>query len=131
PIIPTPYRDLRYNFRFDHRFNENHNLFLTYNDQYNRGLNDQITQQSDLTAGNFTTNKLQLANLTVNSVLSPRVVNAFTFGYQYWNNLIDTEKQTPTFNFPGGITFGTTTTVPHPSYHPTSQCRAEICTPSG
>jgi len=33
PIIPTPYRDLRYNFRVDHRFNENNNLFLTYNDQ--------------------------------------------------------------------------------------------------
>src|SRR5215510_8799130 len=116
PIIPTPYRDLRYTFRFDHRFNENNNLFLTYNDQYNRGLNDQITQQSDLTAGNFTTNKLQLANLTVNSVLSPRVVNAFTFGYQYWHNLIDTEKQTPTFNFPGAITFGTNTNVPQESY---------------
>ena len=126
PIIPTPYRDLRYNFRFDHRFNENHNLFLTYNDQYNRGLNDQITQQSDLTAGNFTTNKLQLANLTVNSVLSPRVVNAFTFGYQYWNNLIDTEKQTPTFNFPGAITFGTNTNVPQQSYQSKWQFRDDI-----
>jgi carboxypeptidase family protein len=130
-IIPTPYRDLRYNFRFDQRFNENHNLFLTYNDQYNRGLNDQITQQSDLTAGNFTTNKLQLANLTLNSVLSPRVVNAFTFGYQYWNNLIDTDNQTPTFNFPGGITFGTNTNVPQQSYQSKWQFRDDISITTG
>jgi len=131
PIIPTPYRDLRYNLRFDHRFNENHNLFLTYNDQYNRGLNDQITSQSDLTAGNFTTNKLQLANLTLNSVLSPRLVNAFTFGYQYWNNLIDTDKQTPTFNFPGGITFGTNTNVPQQSYQSKWQFRDDISITTG
>jgi carboxypeptidase family protein/TonB-dependent receptor-like protein len=131
PIIPTPYRDLRYNFRFDQRFNENHNLFLTYNDQYNRGLNDQITQTSDLTAGNFTTNKLQLANLTLNSVLSPRVVNSFTFGYQYWNNLIDTDKQTPTFNFPGLITFGTNTNVPQQSYQSKWQFRDDISITTG
>ncbi len=130
-IIPTPYRDLRYNFRFDHRFNENNNLFLTYNDQYNKGLNDQITQQSDLTAGNFTTNKLQLANLTINSVLTPTVVNALTFGYQYWNNLIDTEKQTPTFNFPGGITFGTNTNVPQQSYQSKWQFRDDISITKG
>src|SRR5262245_34719013 len=130
-IIPTPYRDLRYNFRFDHRFNESHSLFLTYNDQYNKGNNDQITQQSDLTAGNFTTNKLQLANLTINSVLTPTVVNALTFGYQYWNNLIDTEKQTPTFNFPGGITFGTNTNVPQQSYQSKWQFRDDISITKG
>ncbi|MGH9938615.1 MAG: TonB-dependent receptor, partial [Blastocatellia bacterium] len=130
-IIPTPYRDLRYNFRFDHRFNEDHSLFVTYNDQFNRGLNDQVTQQSDLTAGNFTTNKLQLANLTVNSVLTPRVINSFTFGYQYWNNLIDTERQTPTFNFPGGISFGTVTTVPQQSYQLKWQFRDDISITKG
>jgi len=125
-IIPTPYRDLRYNFRFDHRISENHGLSVAYNDQRNRGLNDQSTQQTDLTAGNFTTNKLQLANLTVNSVLTPRVINAFTFGYQGWNNLIDTERQRPTFNFPGGITFGTVTTVPQQSYQGKFQFRDDL-----
>lgn len=130
-IIPTPYRDLRYNFRFDHRINENHGLFVAYNDQRNRGLNDQVTQQSDLTAGNFTTNKLQLANLTVNSVLTPRVINAFTFGYQGWTNLIDTERQTPTFNFPGGITFGTATTVPQQSYQGKFQFRDDVSITKG
>jgi len=130
-IIPTPYRDLRYNFRFDHRFNEDHSLFVTYNDQFNRGLNDQVTQQSDLTAGNFTTNKLQLANLAVNSVLTPRVINSFTFGYQSWNNLIDTERQMPTFNFPGGITFGTVTTVPQQSYQSKYQFRDDLSITKG
>lgn len=114
--IPTPYRDTRWNLRFDHRFNDKNNAFVSYTDQSNRGLNDQSTATSDLTGGNFTTNKLQLANVTLNSVLTPSVVNAVTVGYQYWNNLIDTEKLTPTFTFPGAITFGTNTNVPQQSY---------------
>lgn len=124
--IPTPYRDWRYDIRLDHRFNENHNLFLTFNSQTNRGLNDQITSTSDLTAGNFTTNALQLANFTVNSVLSPRVTNAFTAGFQYWNNLIDTEKKVSTFFFPGDITFGTNTNVPQQSYQRKWQFRDDL-----
>lgn len=130
-IIPTPYRDLRYNFRFDHRINENNSVFVTYNDQRNRGLNDQSTQQSDLTAGNFTTNKLQLANLTVNSVLTPRLINAFTFGYQGWTNLIDSNRLTPTFNFPGGITFGANANVPQQSYQGKFQFRDDLSITKG
>jgi len=63
-------------------------------------LNDQSDGTGDLTGGNFTKNHLQVANLTVNSVLSPTWVNSFTFGYQFWNNIIDSSIVTPyvTFN---------------------------------
>ncbi len=114
--IPTPYFDWRYSARLDHRFNDAHSASLTYNAQTNRDLNDQSGNTNDLTAGNFTTNKMILASLNVNSVLSPRVVNAFTLGYQYWNNLISTDHFSQmTVFFPGGIYFGTNTNVPQQS----------------
>ncbi len=124
--IPTPYRDWRYNIRLDHRFNENNSAALSFSSQTNRGLNDQANSTSDLTAGNFTTNALQLANLTITSVLTPSVTNAFTAGFQYWNNLIDTEKKVPTFFFPGGVTFGTNTNVPQQSYQRKWQFRDDL-----
>ncbi|PYT32194.1 MAG: hypothetical protein DMG58_10680, partial [Acidobacteria bacterium] len=39
--IPTPYFDWRYNGRYDHHFNENETLSVSYSNQNNRGLNDQ------------------------------------------------------------------------------------------
>src|SRR6266571_5031134 len=107
PIIPLPYKDTRVNVRIDHTFNSKHNMFVSYNDQKNVGRNDQSGNRNDLSEGNFTKNRLQLANITLNSVLSSTVVNAATVGYQYWNNLIDTESKVPTFTFPTGISFGT------------------------
>ena len=116
PVLPTPYKDWRVNARIDHTFNSKHNMFLTYNDQSNIGLNDQATQRVDLTQGNFTTNRLILGNFTLNSVLSNSTVNAFTAGYSYWHNLIDSEQKTTTFTFPSGIGFGTNVNVPQESY---------------
>jgi hypothetical protein len=115
-VLPTPYKDWRVNARIDHTFNAKHNIFFTYNDQTNLGLNDQATQRVDLTQGNFTHNRLILANMSLNSSLTSSTVNAFTFGYQYWNNLIDSEKKTTTFTFPTGIGFGTNVNVPQQSY---------------
>ncbi len=124
--IPTPYRDWRYNGRFDHRFNEAHSLFASYSAQSNKGLNDQSGARNDLTAGNFTKNELQIANLTLNSVFTPRIVNAFTVGFQYWNNLIDSEKKVPTFYFPTNIYFGTNSNVPQQSYQRKWQFRDDL-----
>src|SRR5262249_55738112 len=87
-----------------------------YNSQGNRGLNDQASQTVDLTEGNFTTNQLILANATLTSVLNPRVVNSLTFGYQYWNNLIDSENKVPNISFPNSISFGTNGNVPQQSF---------------
>lgn len=124
--IPTPYFDWRYTARLDHQFNSSNSAFFTYSAQKNRGLNDQSGSLNDLTAGNFTTNSLILSNLTLNSVLTPRMVNALTVGYQYWNNVIDTASKVPTFTFPGGITFGTNTNVPQESIQKKWQFRDDL-----
>jgi hypothetical protein len=125
-IIPTPYRDQRYTGRLDHRINSNNNFFVTYNSQGNRGLNDQATSTNDLTEGNFTTNQLILANATLTSVITPRVVNSLTFGYQYWNNLIDSENKVPNVSFPNAISFGTNGNVPQQSFQRKWQFKEDL-----
>jgi len=128
--IPTPYFDWRYSGRYDHRFNGQESLFVSYSAQENTGDNDQSTSSNDLTAGNFTTNHLIISNATVNSVLTPRLVNALTVGYQYWNNLIDSKNKVPTFTFPGSsgtpISFGTNTNVPQQSIQKKWQLRDDL-----
>ncbi len=126
PTLPTPYDDWRYNGRMDYRLNDKHNLVLSYANQHNSGQNDQATSQSDLTAGNFTTNQLIIANVTLNSVLSPRIVNAVTFGYQYWNNLIDSKTRSPYLLFPSGVNIGTNLNVPQESYQVKWQFKDDI-----
>jgi len=79
--IPTPYFDWRYNGRWDHRINDKNNLFVSYTNQHNNGLNDQSASNNDLTAGNFTTNQLILASVNFKSVLTPTIVNSATVGY--------------------------------------------------
>jgi hypothetical protein len=125
-IIPTPYRDQRYTGRLDHRINASNNLFVTYNSQGNRGDNDQSGQTNDLTAGNFTTNQLILANATLSSVINPRVVNSLTVGYQYWDNLIDSVNKVPQIAFPNGIYFGTNTNVPQQSFQKKWQFKDDL-----
>src|SRR5882672_1320822 len=126
PIIPLPYKDTRVNVRIDHTFNAKHNMFVSYSDQKNIGGNDQSGNRNDLTEGNFTKNRLQLGNFTLNSVLSSKVINAVTIGYQYWNNLIDTDKKVPLFTFPTGISFGTNANVPQQSYQTKYQFKDDL-----
>ena len=124
--IPLPYRDTRWNARIDHTLNSRNSFFVSYTDQFNIGQNDQSGSRNDLSEGNFTTNKLQVANLTFTSQLSSSVVNAFTAGYQYWHNLIDTEKKVPLFTFPTGISFGTNANVPQESYQSKYQFKDDL-----
>ncbi|HEV2617929.1 MAG TPA: carboxypeptidase regulatory-like domain-containing protein [Candidatus Acidoferrales bacterium] len=125
--IPTPYFDWRYTGRLDHHFNSNESLFFTYSAQNNSGQNDQSGNANDLTAGNFTTNHLILSNLTLSSVLTPTIVNDATAGYQYWNNVIGTNKLSPfTVNFPDGSTFGTNGNVPQQSIQKKWQFKDDI-----
>jgi hypothetical protein len=124
--IPTPYDDTRYTARVDHRLNSNNNLFFTYNAQNNTGNNDQSGATNDLSAGNFTTNHLILANATLNSVITPTIVNSFTAGYQYWDNLIDSKTKVPNLSFPNGIYFGTNGNVPQQSYQKKWQFKEDI-----
>lgn len=125
-VIPTPYDDRRWNLRIDHSISSKHNIFASFSDQSNLGLNDQATSRVDLTEGNFTSNRLLLGNLTLNSVLSPTVINSATVGYSYWHNLIDTENKVPLFTFPNTISFGTNANVPQESYQSKYQFKDDL-----
>jgi outer membrane receptor protein involved in Fe transport len=124
--IPTPFFENRLNGRLDYIFNPNNSAYLSVSTQANNSLNDQSNGLFDLTEGNFTVNHLQVANLTVNSTLSPTLINQFTFGFQYWNNLIDSTGRTPLFTFPTGIEFGTNTNVPQNSIQRKYQFKDDI-----
>jgi outer membrane receptor protein involved in Fe transport len=124
--IPTPFFENRYNGRLDYRFSDRETAYLSYTSQANNDLNDQSSQNGDLTEGNFTVNHLQIANLTLNSVLSNTLINNFTFGFQYWNNLIDSKTRTPFVTFIGGESFGTNVNVPQQSYQRKFQFRDDI-----
>ncbi|HET9165824.1 MAG TPA: TonB-dependent receptor, partial [Candidatus Angelobacter sp.] len=124
--IPTPFFENRLNGRLDYTFNSKHSAYVSVTTQANNSLNDQSNGFFDLTEGNFTVNHLQVANLTVNSSLSPTLVNQFTVGFQYWNNLIDSTTRKPLFTFPGGIQFGTNTNVPQNSIQRKYQFKDDI-----
>ena len=126
-VIPTPFFETRYNGRLDYRINDHHSAYLSYSSQENNSSNDQSDGLGDLTGGNFTKNHLQVANLTINSVLTPSLVNSFTFGYQFWNNIIDSNIVTPYVTFNGvSEWFGTNVNVPQESYQRKFQFRDDM-----
>lgn len=129
--LPTPYKDWRLNARIDHTFNSKHNIFASFSNQSNIGLNDQANGRVDLSEGNFTTNRLMLGNVTLNSALSSTVINSATVGYSYWHNLIDTDTSTPFFSFPSGISFGTNVNVPQESYQSKYQFKDDLSVSRG
>jgi hypothetical protein len=113
--IPRPFHEWRYNGRMDWTINNKNSVYLSYTSQANDSLNDQSDGTGDLTNGNFTKNHLQVANLTWNSVISNSTVNQLTAGYQYWNNIIDSNISAPLVIFPDA-SFGTNTNVPQQSF---------------
>src|SRR5207302_1403565 len=114
-IVPTPFFENRIAGRMDWTINPKHTAYLSIATQGNNSLNDQSNGNFDLTEGNFTVNHMQIANLTVNSAFSPTLVNQVTVGWQYWNNLIDSNTRAPLVTFPVGATFGTNLNVPQNS----------------
>jgi len=124
-VIPRPFYETRYNGRMDWTINSKNTAYISYNSQANNSLNDQSDGTGDLTNGNYTTNHLQLANLTVNSVLSDTLINQFTTGFQYWNNLIASNISAPLVTFPDA-SFGTNTNVPQQSFQRKWQFRDDV-----
>jgi hypothetical protein len=127
--IPTPFFENRINGRLDYTFNSKNSAYFSVTTQANNSTNDQSNGFFDLTEGNFTVNHLQVGNLTFNSAITPTLVNQFTFGFQYWNNLIDSTGRTPLFTFPLGansIQFGTNTNVPQNSIQRKYQFKDDI-----
>jgi hypothetical protein len=125
-IVPTPFFENRLNGRLDYHFNDRETAYISYSSQSNNSLNDQSNGTADLTSGNFTKNHLQAANATLNSVLSPTLVNNFTWGYQFWNNIIDSDTKVPLIAFKSGESFGTNANVPQESYQRKFQFRDDI-----
>ena len=114
-VIPRPFYETRYNGRMDWTINSRNTAYLSYTSQANNSLNDQSNGTGDLTNGNFTDNHLQLVGLTLNTLFSNNMVNTFTTGFQYWNNLIASNISAPLVVFPNA-SFGTNTNVPQQSY---------------
>src|SRR6185503_11937809 len=123
--IPRPFYETRYNGRADWLFSKRESAYVSYSSQANNSLNDQSDGTGDLNNGNFTVNHLQLANLTFNSILSDTTVNQATFGFQYWNNLINSGIQSPLVVFPNA-SFGTNTNVPQQSFQRKWQFRDDF-----
>jgi outer membrane receptor protein involved in Fe transport len=113
--IPRPFFETRYNGRADWTFSKHESAYVSYSSQANNSLNDQSDGTGDLNNGNFTVNHLQIANLTLSSILSDTTVNEATVGWQYWNNLIASNVSSPLVTFPSA-SFGTNTTVPQQSF---------------
>ena len=113
--IPRPFFETRYNGRADWLFSKRESAYISYSSQANNSLNDQSDGTGDLNNGNFTVNHLQIANFTLNSILTDTTVNNFTFGWQYWNNLINSKISSPLVTFPNA-SFGTNTNVPQQSF---------------
>src|SRR5207244_10672671 len=107
--VPTPFFENRIAGRMDWTINNKHSAYLSVATQANNSLNDQSDGTFDLTEGNFTRNHLQIANVTLNSMFSPTLLNQFTVGWQYWNNLIASTTRTPLITFLSAQ-FGTNTT---------------------
>ena len=114
-IIPTPFFENRIAERWIGRSIPSTAAYLSVATQANNSLNDQSDGTLDLTAGNFTKNHMQIANVTLNSAISPTLINQATIGFQYWNNLIDSDKRVPLVTFLSGEQFGTNTNVPQNS----------------
>jgi outer membrane receptor protein involved in Fe transport len=123
--IPRPFFEWRYNGRLDWVINSKNSAYLSYTSQVNDSLNDQTDATMDLTEGNFTRNHLIVSNFTLNSIVSPTLVNQFTLGYQYWNNLIDSSVRAPNIIFPHAQ-FGTNTNVPQQSFQKKWQFKDDI-----
>ena len=124
--IPRPFHEWRYNGRADWTINNKNTAYVSYSSQANDSLNDQSDGTADLTNGNFTVNHLQVANFTVNSQLSNSVVNQFTFGFQYWNNIINSTISAPLVTFPNPAEFGTNTNVPQQSFQRKWQFKDDV-----
>jgi Carboxypeptidase regulatory-like domain/TonB dependent receptor len=123
--VPTPFFENRIAGRMDWTINNKHSAYLSVATQGNNSLNDQSDGTFDLTEGNFTVNHMQIANVTINSQLSPTLINQFTAGFQYWNNLIDSNTRAPLVTFPAAQ-FGTNGNVPQQSIQRKYQFKDDV-----
>jgi hypothetical protein len=112
--LPQPFLSKMWTARADFVVNDSNNVYLSWNNSYNRADNDQ--GPTDLTSTNFNTNRNYIMSMVWNSLISPKVLNQFVWGSSYWNNLIDTDNYSPvTVTFPGA-SYGTNGNVPQQTF---------------
>ncbi len=128
-FVPTPFRDNLWQVRLDGNLNDRNTVFVKWAEQTNNALNDQSNINDEL-SGNFTRNTLYQGTLGLNSTISPKLVNQFTFAYQYWNNLIDSETFVPFLIFPT-TGFGTNPNIPQQSIQKKFQMRNDMFLSAG
>jgi hypothetical protein len=125
--VPTPFYENRYNGRLDYKINNKHTAYLSISQQSNNSINDQEDGLGDLSVGNFTQNHMNIANLTVNSVLSDTLINTLTLGTQYWNNLITTDNNAaPLITFASKEWVGQSSNVSQQSFQRKWQFKDDI-----
>jgi len=70
----------------------------------------------DLSSTDYNQNRNELISLVVTSTLSPRLVNQFGAGFNYWHNLLSQDPFSPAkINFAGPVVMGTPSSVPQES----------------
>ncbi len=112
--LPTPFNDKLWTGRLDWTFNAKNSAYVSWNGNRDRTENDQ--SPTDLTSTNFNRNRQELVSLVWNSIISPTLLNQFTTGYQYWNNLIDAIDYSPVTVSFANVSFGTNGNVPQQSF---------------
>ncbi len=83
----NPYTSKLFSHRFDYRINQNHNLFLRYSHDGNRGFGTPSGNPGALPSNWLrNTNWSDQSAFGLTSTLRPTLVNDFRFTYWYWQN---------------------------------------------
>ncbi len=92
----NPYDGMQLSAKFDYRINTNHNLFVRYSHDGNKGFGPR---SGSPLPSNWLVNRnwADQSVLGLTSTLSANLVNDFRFAYHYWNNrnLHPTERECP------------------------------------
>jgi hypothetical protein len=112
--LAMPFSSKMWTARADFVVNDSNNVYLSWNNSYNRSDNDQ--GPTDLTSTNFNTNRNYIMSMVWNSLISPKVLNQFVWGSSYWNNLIDTDNYSPVTVSFASVSYGTNGNVPQQTF---------------
>ena len=131
--IPTPYNDTLLTAKVDHRLTSSQSMFYRFAYQKNDSPNDQVTNPAvtDLSGGNFTTNKLYSFVTNHTYTLSPTKLNQFTFHFQDFKNEILGVTTNPRLVFPGGIEIGPNVNTPQATLERKFQFRDDFSMQAG
>jgi Carboxypeptidase regulatory-like domain/TonB dependent receptor len=131
--IPTPYNDTLLTAKVDHRLTSNQSMFYRFAYQKNDSPNDQVANPAttDLSGGNFTSNKLYSMVVNHTTTIGSTKVNQFTFHFQDFKNEILGVTTNPRLVFPGGIEIGPNVNTPQATLERKFQFRDDFSMQTG